>query len=189
MQPQIGPLIAGLLPRGHRGRSRQRDLGGTGLEPGLRPPVLSCMHSDFDRARQISHYWRRRGAETVIGGAFASSYPDLCQPFFDAVVVGTPSTRFPPCTRIPARVISRAATGTRTTTPPRSRPRGSICSREGAPLVRARSNARLPLHLRVLRADRSSVPDTTRVPCIPSCATSSPDSGCSRARCPVTKRE
>ena len=35
------------------------------------------MHSDFDRARQVSHYWRARGAKTVIGGAFASSYPKL----------------------------------------------------------------------------------------------------------------
>ena len=30
----------------------------------------------------------RRGAKTVIGGVFASTFPALCQPFFDAVVVG-----------------------------------------------------------------------------------------------------
>jgi radical SAM superfamily enzyme YgiQ (UPF0313 family) len=49
---------------------------------------ISSIHSDFDRARQISHYWRRRGAKTVYGGFMASTYAHLCQPFFDAVVVG-----------------------------------------------------------------------------------------------------
>jgi hypothetical protein len=49
---------------------------------------LSSIHSDFDRARQISHYFRRRGARTVYGGFMASTYTALCQPFFDAVVVG-----------------------------------------------------------------------------------------------------
>ena len=42
----------------------------------------------MDRARQISHYWRCRGAKTVIGGSFASSFPHLCEPWFDAVVIG-----------------------------------------------------------------------------------------------------
>jgi len=49
---------------------------------------LSALHPDFDRARQLSHYWRRRGAKTVFGGTMASSYPQLCRPYFDAVVVG-----------------------------------------------------------------------------------------------------
>ena len=51
---------------------------------------LSCVHSDWDRARQISHYYRRRGALTVLGGGMAGTYPQLCQPYFDAVVVGDP---------------------------------------------------------------------------------------------------
>src|SRR6185503_5347682 len=49
---------------------------------------ISSIHSDFDRARQISHYWRRRGAKTVYGGFMASTYAHLCRPFFDAIVVG-----------------------------------------------------------------------------------------------------
>jgi Radical SAM superfamily len=56
---------------------------------------LSCMHSDFDRARQLSHYWRRRGAQTVLGGSLASLYPQLCAPWFDAVVVGDPEDTVP----------------------------------------------------------------------------------------------
>jgi radical SAM superfamily enzyme YgiQ (UPF0313 family) len=88
LQPQIGPLIAGLLPR---------DVEIDVVNETWRDPdwhrdydllFLSALHSDFDRARQLSHYWRRRGAKTVFGGPLASHFPDLCQPWFDAVVVG-----------------------------------------------------------------------------------------------------
>ena len=51
---------------------------------------LSALHSDFDRARQISHASRRRGAKTVLGGPLASTFPQLCAPWFDAVAVGDP---------------------------------------------------------------------------------------------------
>jgi hypothetical protein len=89
-QPAIGPLIGGLLPPDidievinetweDPNWSRDYDL-----------LFISSLHSDFDRARQIGHYWRRRGAKTVFGGTMASTYPGLCQPFFDAVVVGDP---------------------------------------------------------------------------------------------------
>lgn len=90
LQPQIGPLIAGLLPDwcdvdiindtwDDPDWSRCYDL-----------VFLSCVHADWDRARQISHYFRRRGAKTVLGGAMAGTYPQLCRPYFDAVVVGDP---------------------------------------------------------------------------------------------------
>jgi hypothetical protein len=88
LQPQIAPLIAGLLPP---------DIEIDVILDTWREPdwtrdydllFLSALHSDFDRARQISHYWRRRGAKTVFGGVFASLYPSLCLPFFDAVVIG-----------------------------------------------------------------------------------------------------
>lgn len=95
LQPQIGRLIAALLPDGidvdvvndtwtDPDWSRDYDL-----------LFLSCLHSDFDRARQISHYWRRRGAKTVLGGNFASIYTDLCLPYFDAVAVGDPESLVP----------------------------------------------------------------------------------------------
>ena len=95
MQPGIGPLLAGLLPR---------DVEIEVINETWRDPdwsrdydlvLLSSLHSDFDRARAISHYWRRRGAATVYGGAFASAYPDLCQPYFDSVVVGDPEASVP----------------------------------------------------------------------------------------------
>jgi hypothetical protein len=90
LQPQIGPLIAGLLPDwcdveivndtwDDPDWSRSYDL-----------VFLSCVHADWDRARQISHYYRRRGARTVLGGGMAGTYPHLCAPYFDAVVIGDP---------------------------------------------------------------------------------------------------
>ncbi len=95
LQPQIGPLIAGLLPQdadieiindvwGEPDWSKDYDL-----------LIISSLHSDFDRARQISHYWRRRGAKTVYGGIMASTYSHLCRPFFDTVVVGDPEGSIP----------------------------------------------------------------------------------------------
>jgi hypothetical protein len=95
MQPQIGALIAGLLPRGidieivndvWRDPDWDRDYDLL---------FLSSLHSDFDRARQISHYWRRRGAKTVLGGPLASRFPALCKPYFDAVVIGDPEQSVP----------------------------------------------------------------------------------------------
>jgi len=95
MQPGIGPLLGGLLPRG----AEVELVNETWRDPDWSRHYdllfLSSLHSDFDRARQISHYWRRRGAATVYGGPFASAYPQLCQRFFDAVVVGDPEASVP----------------------------------------------------------------------------------------------
>lgn len=99
LQPQIGPLIGALLPD---------DAEVDYVNEAWRAPdwsreydllFISSMHSDFDRARQISHYWRRRGARTVYGGAFASSYARLCVPYFDSVIVGDPETTVPTLVR------------------------------------------------------------------------------------------
>jgi hypothetical protein len=90
LQPQIGPLIAALLPDW----CDVEIVNDTWDDPDWSKTYdlvfLSCMHSDFDRARQISHYFRRRGAKIVLGGVMASTYPHLCAPWFDAVVVGDP---------------------------------------------------------------------------------------------------
>ncbi len=90
LQPQIGPLIAALLPP-----DVEVDVvNDTWDDPDWTRDYdllfLSSLHSDFDRARQISHYWRRRGATTVIGGPMANMFPHLCSPFFDAVAQGDP---------------------------------------------------------------------------------------------------
>jgi len=90
MQPGIGPLIAGLLPPDVDIEIVNETWRAPDWQSDYDLLLISCLHSDFDRARQISHYWRRRGATTVLGGSLASSYPNLCQPYFDSIVVGDP---------------------------------------------------------------------------------------------------
>ena len=94
-QPLIGPVIAALLPPS----ADVEVINDTWEDPDWTRDYdllfLSCMHPDFDRARQISHYWRRRGAATVLGGVMATNYPDLCAPFFDTIVVGDPESTVP----------------------------------------------------------------------------------------------
>ena len=90
LQPQIGPLIAALLPS-----DIEIDIvNDTWVDPDWSRDYdllfISAMHADFDRARQISHYWRRRGAKTVFGGIMASTFPELCRPFFDSIIIGDP---------------------------------------------------------------------------------------------------
>jgi radical SAM superfamily enzyme YgiQ (UPF0313 family) len=90
LQPQIGPLIAALLPD----HARVHIVNDAWDDPDWNRRYdllfISCLHSDFDRARQISHYWRRRGAKTVLGGTMASTYAALCAPYFDTIAVGDP---------------------------------------------------------------------------------------------------
>ena len=95
LQPQIGPLIAALLPSDadiHIVNDAWDDPDWTREYDLL---FISGLHSDFDRARQISHYWRRRGAKTVFGGTMASTYPALCEPYFDVIAIGDPETIVP----------------------------------------------------------------------------------------------
>lgn len=95
LQPQIGPLLAALLP----GWVDVDIINDTWDDPDWSRDyallLISALHSDFDRARQISHYWRRRGTTTVFGGWMASTYPDLCAPWFDAIVIGDPEDTVP----------------------------------------------------------------------------------------------
>jgi hypothetical protein len=88
LQPQVGPLVAALLPA----HVEIEVVNDTWEDPDWSRDYdllfLSALHSDFDRARQISHYYRRRGAKTVLGGPLATGFPALCAPWFDALVVG-----------------------------------------------------------------------------------------------------
>src|ERR1700682_4074455 len=88
LNPQVGPLIVALLPP-----DVEVDLVfDTWREPEWTRDYdlifIGCLHSDFDRGRPLSHYLRRRGAKTGFRGILASTYPTLCRPFFDAVVIG-----------------------------------------------------------------------------------------------------
>ncbi len=95
LQPGIGPLVAALLPAHEEIDIVHETLERPNWNKEYDLLFISCLHSDFDRARQISHYWRRRGAKTVLGGIFASTYSHLCTPYFDAVAVGDSETTVP----------------------------------------------------------------------------------------------
>jgi hypothetical protein len=95
LQPQAAPLLAALLPAG----VEVDIVNDAWTDPDWRRDYdllfVSCLHSDFDRARQIAHYWRRRGAKVVLGGIMASTFAHLCAPWFDAVVIGDPEDTVP----------------------------------------------------------------------------------------------
>lgn len=95
MQPQIGPLLAGLLPPDEQIEVINETSRPLDFERDYDLLFISALHSDFDRARQISHYYRRRGTTTVFGGSLASSYPQLVRPYFDSIVVGDPEGAVP----------------------------------------------------------------------------------------------
>lgn len=95
LQPQIGPLIAALLPDDAEVTLVNDTWDDPPWAQHFDLVLLSCLHSDFDRARQIAHWWRRRGALTVLGGPMASQCPALAEPWFDAVVVGDPESTVP----------------------------------------------------------------------------------------------
>ncbi|HEX8986492.1 MAG TPA: B12-binding domain-containing radical SAM protein [Rhodocyclaceae bacterium] len=95
MQPQIGPLLAGLLPEDAEVEVVNETWEEIPWQRCYDLVLISAMHSDFDRARQVSHYFRRRGAATVFGGYLAATHPRLCAPWFDAIVTGDPEANVP----------------------------------------------------------------------------------------------
>src|SRR4029078_4306211 len=88
VQPMTGTLIAALLPGVDGEVVNDNSAGEIDWKRSSDLLFISSIHSDFDRARQISHYFRRRGAKTVYGGFMASTYAHLCRRLFDAIVVG-----------------------------------------------------------------------------------------------------
>ena len=95
IQPMVGAYIAGLLPSDIEVHMINETWEDPDWSQDYDLLFISSLHSDFDRARQVSHYWRCRGAKTIYGGNMASTYPTLCQPFFDSVVVGDPESTVP----------------------------------------------------------------------------------------------
>lgn len=88
VQPMTGTLIAALLPDIEVEVVHDNSPDDIDWTRSYDLLFISSIHSDFDRAKQISHYFRRRGAKTVYGGFMASTYPHICQPFFDSIVIG-----------------------------------------------------------------------------------------------------
>src|SRR6266567_1476741 len=65
VQSGIGPLIAGLLPKEQEIDIIDETCNSIDWNVAYDLLFLTSFHSDFDRARQIAHYWHCRGAKTV----------------------------------------------------------------------------------------------------------------------------
>jgi radical SAM superfamily enzyme YgiQ (UPF0313 family) len=50
--------------------------------------VLTGLHADFDRMRQLSYHFRRLGSVVVAGGSICTLFPEFAAQFFDAACVG-----------------------------------------------------------------------------------------------------
>jgi hypothetical protein len=49
---------------------------------------LTGVQADFDRMRQLSYHFQRRGAAVVAGGSICTLFPEFAEQFFSAVCVG-----------------------------------------------------------------------------------------------------
>jgi radical SAM superfamily enzyme YgiQ (UPF0313 family) len=90
LQPGIGPLIAGLLPKS-KGVSIDivnEQVKSVDWKKRYDLTFLSFLHSDTDRAFKLSRVLREKGTKTLAGGIFTSTFPELCQPHFDSVAIG-----------------------------------------------------------------------------------------------------
>lgn len=95
MQSAVPELIAGLLPPHVEveiynekeidiPRDRHWDL-----------VFFSYLHSYYEHTKVLSALFRQRGMVTVAGGRHASYFPDDCQKYFDAVIIGEPEANVP----------------------------------------------------------------------------------------------
>lgn len=56
---------------------------------------FSYLHSYYEHTKVLSTLFRQRGMKTVAGGRHAGYFPDDCERYFDAVVVGGPEANVP----------------------------------------------------------------------------------------------
>jgi hypothetical protein len=92
MQPISGLHIGSLIdPRHFDVRLHHEDWHGP-FDParcaGYDLVFLSGLQPDFDRMRQLSYFFRRRGTIVVAGGSICTSFPEFATRFFDVVCAG-----------------------------------------------------------------------------------------------------
>jgi len=92
MQPLSGLHIASLIdPQRFEVTLHHEDWHGP-FEPqragGYAIAFLTGLQPDFDRMRQLSHFFRRAGATVVAGGSICTQFPEFAAEFFDVVCAG-----------------------------------------------------------------------------------------------------
>ena len=87
--PHLGPpLIAALTPDRHQVRLVDEYLEDVDFDTDADVVAMSAQIMQFDRARDLSTEFRKRGKKTILGGYLPSMLPDRVEGLFDAIVVG-----------------------------------------------------------------------------------------------------
>lgn len=87
--PHLGPpLLAALTPERHRVRVVEEYLEDVDLDSDADVVAFSAQVMQFDRCRDLSAAFRKRGKKTVLGGYLPSMLPERVEGLFDAVIVG-----------------------------------------------------------------------------------------------------
>jgi hypothetical protein len=92
LQPSSGLQIASLIdPELYAIKLHHEMWHGT-LDTAAPPDAdivfLNGLAKDFDRQRQISYFYRRRGAVVVAGGYFCTMFPEFASQYFDVTCAG-----------------------------------------------------------------------------------------------------
>lgn len=95
MQSAAPELIAGLCPDHAEVEIYNEKEMNIPLDRHWDLVFFSYLHSYYEHTKVLSTLFRRAGMKTVAGGRHATYFPDDCQQYFDAVVIGSPEANVP----------------------------------------------------------------------------------------------
>jgi radical SAM superfamily enzyme YgiQ (UPF0313 family) len=95
MQSAVPELIAGLCPDNAEVEIYNEKEVDVPLDRDWDLVFFSYLHPYYEHTKVLSTLFRQRGITTVAGGRHATHFPDDCQKYFDAVIVGEPESNVP----------------------------------------------------------------------------------------------
>jgi radical SAM superfamily enzyme YgiQ (UPF0313 family) len=99
MQSSVPELIAGLCPEYAEIEIYNEKETDIPLDRDWDLVFFSYLHSYYEHTKILSSLFRSRGMKTVAGGRHASHFPDDCEKYFDAVIIGAPERSVPELVR------------------------------------------------------------------------------------------
>lgn len=92
LQPMIGLHIASQIDQGKYDITIYNELSAGRFDVSSKQHYslvfLSGLQKDFDRMRQLSYFFRKKGSVVIAGGSICTLYPDFAMKFFDVVCSG-----------------------------------------------------------------------------------------------------
>jgi len=92
LQPMIGLHIASQIDRQEYNITLYNELSAGKFNVSAKEHYdlvfLSGLQKDFDRMRQLSYFFRKKGSVVIAGGSICTLYPDFAMNFFDVVCSG-----------------------------------------------------------------------------------------------------